>query len=167
MVQRAPRAVVSFAPMISDESYEPELDLRDPALVIAEDYAEARCFEAGEDLSVHVLQARIATLIVDLELAVDVVRRRRRVAAAHRLRFAEERARIRSRGVHGRNSDEREAKVDYQLHEQRQISELAADALRDAMDRRDLLEKQITSYQTLLNAAIRAEEVAHAVDRFV
>ncbi len=144
-----------------------EIDTRDPALVIAEEYASSNRFEEGEDLSVAALQLRIANLTVDLEYAHAVVRRRRRVAQTTKLALIEERARMRQNGVDGRNSDERDAKVDYRTHASRRRSDEAADALRDATDHRDLIDKQITSYQTLLNAAMRAEEIAHAVDRYV
>lgn len=144
-----------------------EIDTREPALVIAEEYTAPGGFESGEDLSVGALQLRIATLTVNLEYAHAIVRRRRRVAQTTKLAFIEERARVRQNGVDGRNSDERDAKVDYRTHAYRRRSEEAADALRDAADHRDLIDKQITSYQTLLNAAMRAEEIAHAVDRYV
>lgn len=143
-----------------------EIDTRDPALVIAEEYASSNRLEEGEDLSVAALQLRIANLTVQLEYAHAVVRRRRRVAQTTKLALIEERARMRQNGVDGRNSDERDAKVDYRTHASRRRSDEAADALRDATDHRDLMDKQITSYQTLLNAAMRAEEIAHAVERF-
>lgn len=142
-----------------------EVDLRDPAVVLSEDYPPPWGAE-DEDLTVFVLQQRIASLTTQLELAHALVRRRRQVARVTRLALLNERSRMIQDGVEGRNSEQREGKVEYRTHPARTMSEQAADALRDATEYRDLLDKQITSYQTLLNAAIRAEEIAHAVDRF-
>lgn len=142
------------------------VDLRDPAVAIADDLTWI-AHDEDEDLSVLALRAHVGELTRQLELAHALVRQRRRVAKLARRAYVNERNRLlASPGDTKRTKEVREASVEFRLESLRASHEDAQDALRDATEHRDLLDRKISSYQTLLNASMRIEELAHAVDRF-